>query len=85
MRNKIRRIFTYFATFGDRTNASNLKSNQFHKMMIDLNIRDEKELTKSKLDLLFVYENKHMPNMDFETFLNLLAKISILKYENIQP
>ena len=34
---------------------------------------------------MFVKENKHRPNMDFDTFLTLLAKISELKYPDESP
>ena len=50
--------------------------------MMDANVRDE-ALTQSKMDLMFVKENRHKQNMDFDTFLNLLSKISEVKYPDL--
>ena len=69
----------FYTSFGDRFNTSMLKSNKFHKMMNDSNIRDNK-LTKKRLDLLFVRVNKHRANMKFEVFLNLITDIAAEKY-----
>lgn len=80
---QIRVIFTFYSSFGDRTNITQLKSNRFHKMMSDANIKDQ-ILTQRKLDLLFVQENKHKSNMQYATFLNLLPKISAIKYPNLR-
>jgi len=81
IKNKLKKIFQFYTTFGDRCNTSNLKSNKFHKMMTDANVRDQ-YLTQKQLDLLFVAENKHKPNMEFETFLQLLVKIAEQRYES---
>lgn len=35
-----------------------------------------------RLDLLFVKENNHKPNMNFDTFLNILPKIASYKYND---
>lgn len=35
IKKKLRDIFNYYASFGDRLNIQNLKSSKFHKMMID--------------------------------------------------
>ena len=38
IKKKLREIFNYYASFGDRLNVSNLKSAKFHKMMNDAKI-----------------------------------------------
>ena len=35
---KLKEIFAYYASFGDRMNVTNLKSNNFHKIMQDSGI-----------------------------------------------
>ena len=76
---KLKTIFTFYASFGDRINIHYLKSNKFHKMMLDSGVRDG-VLTQKRLDLLFVAENKHKANMDFDTFLSLISRIAMEKY-----
>lgn len=83
IKSKLRKIFQFYTTFGDRCNASYLKSNKFHKMMLDSGIRDNTNMTQKKLDLLFVAENKHKPNMEFNVFLQLLTKIARAKYRGV--
>lgn len=51
-------------------------------MMVDAKLRDNYLLTQNRLDLMFIKENKHKLNMEFDTFLNLLAKIADMKYSN---
>ena len=80
VKTKLKKVFQFYTTFGDRCNTSNLKSNKFHKMMIDAGVRDH-FLTQKELDLLFVAENKHKSNMDYETFLQLLIKIAEQRYQ----
>jgi len=70
----IRRVFEYYTSFGERENTKHLRSNMFIKMMKELGI----QVDKVTLDLLFVAENRHLPNMKLEQFLNLLPKLSIL-------
>ena len=53
--------------------------------MNDALIKDQNVLNQSKLDLLFVKENKNRHNMDFETFLNLITKIASYKYPDLSP
>jgi hypothetical protein len=49
------KVFQFYTSFGERTNFKNLRSNKFHKMMLDCAI----PLNKTDLDLLFVSVNKH--------------------------
>lgn len=78
MKDKLRIVFTFYASFGDRGNVNALKSNTFHKMMSDAGLRDSQVLTPYRLDLLFVKANRH--GVDFETFLTLLTSIASIKY-----
>ena len=38
VKKKLREIFNYYASYGDRLNINNLKSAKFHKMMQDAKI-----------------------------------------------
>lgn len=49
------KIFQYYASYGERTNLKFLRSNKFHKMMNDAEIK----IDKTSLDILFVAQNKH--------------------------
>ena len=40
LKNKLRTLFTFYSSFGDRINVNFLKSNNFHKMMLDAQLRD---------------------------------------------
>ena len=82
IRFKLKKVFTFYTSFGDRFNSSMLKSNKFHKMMNDAGIKDS-YLTKKRLDLLFVKANKHRCNMNFETFLNLIPDIALEKFQDL--
>jgi len=76
---KLKAIFSYYASFGDRMNINLLKSNKFHKMMVDANLENTVEEKKS-LDLIFCSKNKHRPNMSFDTFLDCIPDIALFKY-----
>lgn len=77
IKKKLREIFNYYASYGDRLNISNLKSAKFHKMMQDAKIisNNTQHITegvlmdKKRIDLIFCSVNKHKPNMAFENFL----------------
>jgi DNA anti-recombination protein RmuC len=56
VKKKLKEIFIYYASFGDRMNHTNLKSNKFMKMMQDSNIS---KINKRKIDLIFVKINKN--------------------------
>ena len=75
LREKLKIIFTFYASFGDRVNIQSLKSGKFHRMMNDLDIKHE-NITEKSLDLFFIDENKHMPNMSFNTFLECIPKLA---------
>ena len=71
IRGKLKKVFMFYTTFGDRFNSSMLKSNKFHKMMNDANIKDT-VVTKQRLDLIFCKVNKHKCNMSFDTFCDMI-------------
>ena len=83
MLQKLKAIFRYYASYGDRLNATNLKSNKFHKLMQDSLIEVINE-DKKRLDLIFYSQNKSKPNMTFDTFLNSLPIIAEFKYPDMQ-
>ena len=41
IKKKLREIFVYYASFGDRLNTQNLKSAKFHKMLQDAGIMSQ--------------------------------------------
>lgn len=71
---RIRTIFTFYASYGDRLNVNYLKSSKFKRMMIDCGI--SKVVPKNKIDLIFYSESHNRANMGFDNFLNALTKIS---------
>jgi hypothetical protein len=79
MREKLRKIFNFYASFGNRCNPKSLKASQFIKMMIDADITDS-HLTHTKLDILFLQASKRSKTVDFEEFLELLYLISLKKF-----
>lgn len=78
IKGNLKKIFEFYVSFGERMNLKYMKSNKFLKLMQDTAI----PLDKTTLDLLFVVENKHRSNMDFEIFLNLLPKLAVLIYRD---
>lgn len=38
IKKKLKEIFVYYASYGDRLNTKNLKSSKFYKLMVDANI-----------------------------------------------
>jgi len=90
---KLREIFSYYASFGDRMNVTNLKSNKFHKIMQDSGIilkQDQMKnnpkmiALKKQVDLIFCSVNKSKPNMSFDNFLTSLIRISMYIYMDHQ-
>ena len=84
LRSQVSFLFTYYANFGEKTNAKSLKSHKFHKMMTDSGIKDELSfITSTNLDLLFFSETKHNSSINLENFLNFLPKIAREKYPKV--
>ena len=71
IKRRLKLIFNYYSSYGDRLNVCNLKSSKFHKIMQDSMILQDSTnlMEKKKLDLLFCQVNKHKPNMQFDQFL----------------
>ena len=71
VKKRLREVFNYYSSFGDRLNMNNLKSSKFHKMMQDALIINSTStlMEKKRLDIIFCQVNKHKPNMNFESFL----------------
>lgn len=84
IKHKLHQLFLFYASFGDRSNYNLLKSNKFHKLMSDSRILNNSDLTKKRLDLLFVSGNHHRSYVDFNEFLDLLVKIANYKYQEIE-
>jgi len=80
--NKLKYLFNYYASFGDRMNTTNLKSNKFYKLVNDANILDER-VTRKRIDLVFCAENKHKPNMQFNVFLEAITRVAVEKYAQV--
>lgn len=82
VKRRLREIFNYYSSFGDRLNTTNLKSSKFHKMMQDALITTEQStlMEKKRLDLIFCQVNKHKSHMSFESFLQTLTKLAEYKY-----
>eukprot|EP00347_Sterkiella_histriomuscorum_P004180 403361442 len=88
IKKRLKELFNYYSSFGDRLNVSNLKSSKFHKMMQDaeifsMNQSQSSQMDKKKLDLIFCQVNKHKPNMTFENFLQSLTKIAEYKFQEM--
>lgn len=85
MKNILKKIFMFYASFGDRLNADFIKANKIHKMLHDSMILDNNFITKKSLDLLFCKFSKNRPNMSFEIFLSMLIKVAQLKFPGEEP
>ena len=79
---KLRKIFEYYCQFGERMNINVIKSQKYYKLLIDCKLVDE-TLNKTRIELIFSSENKHKPQMVFDTFLNSLIKVAEVKYSSI--
>ena len=80
---KLKRIFEYYCQFGERLNINSLKSHKFHKLMYDCCLDDD-ILNKTRIELIFTSENKHKPQMNYETFLNSLIKVGEIKFSKFK-
>lgn len=75
MREMLKKIFHFYASFGNRCNTKFLKPSQFIKMMVDSDISDG-ALTQTKLDILFLQACKKSKTLEFEDFLELLLLVA---------
>jgi hypothetical protein len=81
VRDKLKRIFEYYASFGDKLNLTYLKSHGFQKFVVESGLIDQ-SFTKTRLELIFTTETKpiNRKQLDFAMFLSSLIKISDYKY-----
>lgn len=80
-RNKIRIVFKYYASYGDRLNMSYIQASKVVKMMKDSSVIQKGSVTKKDVDILFLKVNKSKPNMYFDDFVKFLYSLSTIKYE----
>jgi len=80
-RNKIRIVFKYYASYGDRLNMSYIQGSKVIKMMKDSSVIQKGNISKKDVDILFVKFNKSKPNMNFDDFIKFIFELSSLKYE----
>jgi hypothetical protein len=80
-RNKIRIVFKYYASFGDRLNMSYIQASKVVKMMKDSSVIHKGNVTKKDVDILFVKINKSKPNMYFDDFVKFLYALAPIKYD----
>lgn len=80
IKNKLKKLFTFYTSFGDRGNSTNLKSAKMRKMILDAGLKDL--IPNETLDIMFAGENKHKPNMTFDTWLGFLIKLGAVVYKD---
>ena len=76
---KLRQIFSFYTSFGDRLNIEHLKSSKFKWLMLDTQI--SKFINQKELDILYFSETLNKQNMSFEMFLNTLTKIASMMFK----
>lgn len=81
----LKKVFMFYASFGDRMNSDNIKSNKIFKMMQDCQVIEPGVLNKKSLDLLFCQYSKNRPSMSFDIFLSMLIKIGQIKFPDQDP
>ena len=70
MINKLKEIFEYYCSYGERLNTTILKSNKFIKLFKEAGLKDN-IVNQTRLELIYKSENKNNC-MNFEKFLNFL-------------
>lgn len=80
MRDMLRKIFQFYASFGNRCNSRYMKPSQFIKMMLDADIVDH-GLSQTKLDILFLQACKKSKTLEFDDFLELLLLVASKKFK----
>lgn len=79
MRDMLRKVFQFYASFGNRCNSRFLKPSQFIKMMLDSDVADHR-LNQTKLDILFLQACKRSKTLEYEDFLDLLCLVASKKF-----
>lgn len=78
IKQKLKQIFSFYASFGDRLNIDHLKSSKFKRLMLDTQI--SKFINQKELDILYFAETLNKQNMTFDMFLNTLTKIASMMF-----
>ena len=77
---RLKEIFEYYCSYGERLNTNILKSHKFIKLFKESGIKDN-IVNQTRLELIYKSENKYNC-MNFEQFLNALMKVAEYKYPN---
>lgn len=80
-KNKIKVVFKYYSSFGDRLNLSYIQASKVVKLMKDSGVIQKGSVTKKDVDILFLKINKSKPNMQFDDFIQFLYALSTIKYD----
>ena len=75
----LNKLFEKYCQQGDVTNLKYMKSQRFFKFLFDSDIFDHK-VSKVRAELIFTSESKQKKNINFNQFLQILLKISEVKY-----
>ena len=78
IKSKLKLIFGFYASFGDRMNVENLKSSKFKRMMADCGITQK--VNPKEIDILFYGETQNRQNMPFDVFLRALTRLAHMIY-----
>ena len=85
IRGILKKIFMFYASFGDRLNADAIKSNKIYKLLHDSMVLEETSLDKQSLDLLFCRYSKNRNSINFDTFLSMMIRIAQMKFPETDP
>ena len=84
---KVEKIFQFYCQFGERLNTKTLKSFKYIRLLEDSkilvnskNILSNNPLSKHELEIIFYSESKNNNTINFHQFLNILVRISNIKY-----
>ena len=77
----LKKLFNFYASFGNRLSNNKMKCSQFIKLATDANIIDNKVDVKT-IELDFIYVNSSQMNLEYENFIKLLHYIGQQKYGN---
>ena len=59
LKRKLKAVFNFYTSYGDRLNMSYLKGSKFYRMMFDAGLAGPSKLSMKRIDLLFVKQNHH--------------------------
>lgn len=79
----LRIVFKFYASFGNRQNTRYLKSNKFIKMLSDAQIIPNL-FSNRDADMLYSSETKNLESLTLEQFQNLLPRLSLQLYGDLE-